>query len=65
VRLESGVVEEQRLWPVVEGDVLRFQPDQDGRLTRVVIGINGASFAETWLAAVEVAQRGPLPRETF
>ena len=26
--LNGAVVEEQRLWPVMEGDVLRFRPDQ-------------------------------------
>ena len=51
----GAVVEEQRLRPVMEGDVLRFQPDQDGRLVRVVVDLDGASFTEAWLAAVEAA----------
>jgi hypothetical protein len=59
------VVEEQRLWPVMEGDVLRFQPDQDGRLVRVVVDLDGASFTDAWLTAVEAAQQGPSRRESF
>jgi purine nucleosidase len=55
----GAVVQEQRLRPVMEGDVLRFLPDQDGRLARVVVDLDGASFAETWLAAVEAAQPRP------
>jgi inosine-uridine nucleoside N-ribohydrolase len=52
----GAVVQEQRLRPVTEGDVLRFQPDQDGRLVRVVVDLDGASFTDAWLAAVEAAQ---------
>jgi hypothetical protein len=59
------VVEEQRLRPVMDGDVLRFQPDQDGQLTRVVVDLDGEGFTETWLAAVEAAQQGPSRRESF
>jgi hypothetical protein len=54
---DGAVVEEQRLRPVMEGDVLRFQPDQDGRLVRVVVDLDGASFTNAWLAAVEAAQQ--------
>jgi inosine-uridine nucleoside N-ribohydrolase len=53
----GAVVAEMRLRPVREGDVLRFQPDEQGRLTRVVVDLDGANFAETWLTAVEAAQR--------
>jgi hypothetical protein len=59
------VVEEQRLRPVMEGDVLRFQPDQDGPLVRVVADLDGASFTDAWLTAVEAAQQGPSRRESF
>jgi purine nucleosidase len=52
----GAVVEEMRLRTVLEGGVLRFQPDDGGRLTRVAVDLDGASFAETWLAAVESAQ---------
>lgn len=55
----GAVVEEMRLQPVLEGGVLRFRPDRRGRPTRVVVDLDGASFAETWLAAVEAAQRRP------
>jgi hypothetical protein len=43
---------------VTEDDVLRFQPDQDGRPVRVVVDLDGASFTDAWLAAVEV-EAGP------
>jgi hypothetical protein len=52
----GAVVEEQRLQPVMEGDVLRFQPDQGGRPVRVVVDLDGASFTDAGLAAVEAAQ---------
>jgi purine nucleosidase len=58
----GAVVQEQRLRPVMEGDVLRFQPDQDGRLVRVVVDLDRASFTDAWLAAVEAAQQGPSRR---
>ena len=61
----GAIIEERRLRPVVEGGVLRFQPDQDGRLTRVVVDLDGTGLTETWLAAVEAAQQGPSPRQTF
>jgi inosine-uridine nucleoside N-ribohydrolase len=60
----GAVIKEQRLRPVMEGDVLRFQPDQDGRLVRVVVDLDGASFTDAWLAAVEAAQQGPPPPES-
>jgi inosine-uridine nucleoside N-ribohydrolase len=49
-------VVERCLRPVLEGETLRFQPDADGRLMRVVTAVDGAAFSETWLAAVEAAQ---------
>jgi purine nucleosidase len=52
----GSVIKEQRFRPVTEGDVLHIEPDQDGRLGRVVVDLDGASFAETWLASVEAAQ---------
>ncbi len=51
------VVEEQRLRPVMDGETLCFRPDPTGRPTRVVVDVDGDRFAETWLAAVEAAQR--------
>jgi hypothetical protein len=32
---------------------------------RVVVDLDGASFTQTWLGAVELAQRGPGPHEAF
>jgi inosine-uridine nucleoside N-ribohydrolase len=58
----GAVIKEQHLRPVTEGERLRFQPGQDGPLVRVVVDLDGASFTDTWLAAVEAAQQGPSPR---
>jgi inosine-uridine nucleoside N-ribohydrolase len=52
----GAVVEETRLTTIVENDVLRFQPDSEGRPARVVVDVDGAAFGEAWLAAVEAAQ---------
>jgi purine nucleosidase len=61
----AATIQELRLQPVLDGEVLRFEPNEDGRPMRVVVELDGASFTETWLGAVEAAQRGPSPRETF
>jgi purine nucleosidase len=61
----GAVIQELRLQPVVDGEVLRFQPSQGGRLMRVVADLDGASFTDTWLRTVELAQPGPAPREAF
>jgi inosine-uridine nucleoside N-ribohydrolase len=50
------VVAEMRLQPVLVGEVLRFQPDHEGRITRVVVDLDGVGFAEAWLSTVEAAQ---------
>jgi purine nucleosidase len=50
-------IEELRIQPVLDGRFFRFQPDEHGRLTRVVTNVDGAAFSETWLTAVEAAQR--------
>lgn len=50
-------VEEQRLRPLVEEGVLRFEPAPDGRPVRVAVNVDGERFTETWLSAVEAAQR--------
>jgi purine nucleosidase len=53
----TGVtIEEKRLRPELEGEVLRFQPDEQGRRMRVVVDVDGLSFSEAWLGAVEAAQ---------
>jgi purine nucleosidase len=61
----GATIQELRLQPVVDGEVLRFQPSQGGRLMSVVADLDGASFTETWLGAVELAQPGPSPREAL
>jgi inosine-uridine nucleoside N-ribohydrolase len=61
----GAVIQELRLRPVLEGGVLRFQPSEGERLMRVVAELDGTSFTDTWLAAVEAAQPGRLPREAF
>jgi inosine-uridine nucleoside N-ribohydrolase len=53
----GAMVESQRLRVVLDGDVLRFQPDAGGRLTRVVVDLDGADFSRTWLTAVDAAGR--------
>ncbi len=52
----GAAIEEMRLQPVMTGEVLRFQPHPEGRPVRVVVDVDGASFREVWLAAVEAAQ---------
>ena len=61
----GAAIEELRLHPVVDGEVLRFQPSEDGRLTRVVVDLDGVNFTKTWLAAVEAAQGGLSPHQIF
>jgi len=61
----GATIEERRLQPVLDGEVLRFQPDQDGRLMSVVVDLDGAGFTQTWLGAVELTQRGPSPSGAF
>jgi len=51
----GATVETQRLEPCVEGDILRFRPDPDGRSTRVLVELDGPAFAERWLEAVDAA----------
>lgn len=45
------------LRPVFADGVLRFEPDPGGRRTRVLTGLDEVAFAETWISAVEAAQR--------
>jgi inosine-uridine nucleoside N-ribohydrolase len=52
----GATVRQMPLRPMITGEVLRFQPDPEGRPTRVVVDLDGAAFAETWLTAVEAAQ---------
>lgn len=53
----GATVEELRIRPVRDGHFLRFLPGEHGRLTRVVTDVDSAAFSETWLTAVEAAQR--------
>lgn len=57
----GAVSEEMRLRPVADGDVLRFVPATDGRPARAVVDLDTGLFTETWLAAVEAAQRRSRP----
>lgn len=52
----DAVVETMPLVPVIEDHVLHFERDEDGRPTKVAVDVDGESFAETWLEAVEAAQ---------
>jgi purine nucleosidase len=54
----GALTQEQRLRPVLAGEVLHFQRSEDGRPMRVVADLDGASFTETWLGALELAQQG-------
>ena len=45
---------ERRLQPVLDGDLLRFDPvEEGGRLLRVAVDVDGAAFSQLWLSAVE------------
>lgn len=53
----SGVtIEVMRLAPTTRGGVLRFERDERGRPVRVVTVVNGESFRQVWIAAIEAAQ---------
>jgi purine nucleosidase len=54
----GAVVQELPLASGLEGGVFRWHPDQAGHRTRVLVDLDGGSFTEAWLAAVEAAQRG-------
>jgi purine nucleosidase len=53
----GATIEEMRLQPLRKHDVLSFQPHPEGRLTQVVVDVDGSAFRETWLSAVDVAAR--------
>jgi purine nucleosidase len=57
----GATIEDVRLRDVLEGGLLRFEPDERGRHTRVTVDIDAADFTEHWLAAVEAASSG-VPR---
>lgn len=56
----GAVVEERPLMPVMDGEVLRWQPDQRGRPTRLLVDLDTEAFTRTWLAAVEAGQAGSV-----
>ena len=51
----GAVVEDRRLRTAVEGGVLHFLADPEGRPTRVVVDLDGNAFTQVWLSAVEAA----------
>lgn len=52
----GAMIEEMKLIPVLENDVLRFDPDERGRTTKVVVDIDAADFTDRWFGAVERAR---------
>ncbi|GAA3607750.1 hypothetical protein GCM10022419_110890 [Nonomuraea rosea] len=53
----GAVVQEQRLRTVLEAEQLSFVADQNGRRTQVLTDLDEQGFHETWINAVETAQR--------
>jgi purine nucleosidase len=51
----GATIEDMRLQTKRKHGVLSFQPYPEGRLTRVVVAVDGSAFGETWLSAVEAA----------
>lgn len=49
-------IEQVSLRAMQDGDVLRFEVHDEGYRTRVLAGIDTASFTDTWINAVEAAQ---------
>jgi inosine-uridine nucleoside N-ribohydrolase len=55
----GAVIEQMRLRPVMDKDVLRFSPDEGGRATKVIVDIDAKAFGKIWLDAVEAATALP------
>jgi inosine-uridine nucleoside N-ribohydrolase len=55
----GAVVQQRHLLPVLDSGVLRFETDQTGRPTRVVVRVDGQAFTNAWITAVEAAQHQP------
>lgn len=53
----GAVVEEILVKTLMDGQILRFEAREDGRPARVVTDLDGAGFTDTWLSAIEAAQR--------
>ena len=49
------------LRPAVDAGVLRFEPVETGTPVDVVLDVDGTDFAETWLRAIERADRPTTP----
>ena len=49
----GATVTPMQLRPVLDGEVLRFAPDTDGRAVRMVKDVDVDAFTELWLRAVE------------
>jgi purine nucleosidase len=64
----GAIVEKMRLNSTLDGEVFRWQRDPHGHPVRVVVDLDGPSFTETWLLAVETAQtnhqHSKLPTDT-
>lgn len=54
---DGAHVEGLRVTPIRDGAHLHFQPNQHGRLIRVLTDLAGLRFAERWLTAIEAAHR--------
>jgi purine nucleosidase len=52
----GATVEETRLQPVHQGELMRFEPWTAGRTIRMLTDLDSASFAEDWLNAVKAVQ---------
>jgi inosine-uridine nucleoside N-ribohydrolase len=52
----GAMVKEMRLRPVLRDGLLRFETDPAGRVVRALVGMDGTTFTEVWLTAVEAAQ---------
>ena len=50
-------LEDHRLAPVLDGEVMRFADSHDGRLVRTGVDVDADAFGEMWLSAVEAAER--------
>jgi inosine-uridine nucleoside N-ribohydrolase len=57
LRWPGATVDRVRLRPVLRDGVLRFEPDEHGRETRILTGMDGDAFRTVWIEAVEAAQR--------
>lgn len=53
----GAAIDEMPLASTLDGQVFRWYQDPNGKPVRVVVDLDGQTFTETWLAAVEAAQR--------